>query len=76
MEKGFYFIYEEHEREARRLLLENNVKTEKELSVMSGKEVEEAINREFTSFRAGEDWMHVPNDRFKEYQDIEHWIER
>ena len=56
--------------------MRNNVKTEKELSVMSGKEVEEAINREFTSFRAGDDWMLVPNDRFIEFQDIVQWIER
>jgi hypothetical protein len=55
--------------------LRNNVKTEKELSVMSGKEVEEAINREFTSFQAGEDWILVSNDRFIEFQDITEWIE-
>ena len=75
MERGFYFIQEGHEKEARKLLLRNNVKTEKELSVMSGKEVEEAINREFTSFQAGEDWILVSNDRFIEFQDITEWIE-
>lgn len=65
-----------HEEKARLLLLKKGFKTEKELAVMTSKNVEQVINENFECYKCGEDWLLVPKDEVSEFNSIVTWIER
>ena len=76
MKDGFEIIFTGHESRARQLILEKKIKSEKELATMTSYEVEQTINANFVTIRAGEDWLLIPNDMMKEFNKIITWIER
>lgn len=65
-----------HEEKARLLLLKEGFKTEKELAVMTSKNVEQVINENFECYKCGFDWLLVPKDEVSEFNSIVTWIER
>ncbi len=73
---AFEIKYTGHEVRARKLLLQQKLKTAEELALMATHEVEQAINAEFEAIDAGEDWLLVPRDKLAEFNSIIKWIER
>ena len=76
MKNDFEINYSGHERAARDLLLREKKKTERELAVMTGREVEMAINEEYVAIQAGEDWLLISKDKYEDFQEIAEWIDR
>ncbi len=76
MKNDFEINYSGHERAARSLLMREKHKTEKELAVMTGKEVEIAINEKYVAIQAAEDWLLIPKDKYEDFQQIAEWIDR
>lgn len=76
MKNDFEINYSSHERAARSLLMREKYKTEKELAVMTGKEVEIAINEKYVAIQAAEDWLLIPKDKYEDFQQIAEWIDR
>lgn len=74
--KKFEITCTGHETKARRLLLEEALKTEKELALMTSNEVEDVINANFECYKCGDDWLLVPKDKVYEFNRIVTWIER
>ena len=72
----FEIKYTGHEVRARKLLLQQKLKTAEELALMATHEVEQAINAEFEAIDTGEDWLLVPRDKLAEFNGIIKWIER
>lgn len=72
----FEINYTGHETNARKLLLEKGIKTEKELAMMNSRDVEQAINAEFEVIQAGEDWLLIPHDKESEFNALVTWIDR
>lgn len=73
---GFRIKFTGHERMARQLLLRKGLKTAEELALMSGYEIEQAVNAEFEATECGEDWLLVPRDKWSDFQALVTWIER
>ncbi|MBD5130298.1 MAG: hypothetical protein HDT43_10340 [Ruminococcaceae bacterium] len=61
---------------ARSLLLKKKLKTAEELAVMDSNEVEQDINAEYTSYKIGEDWLLIPNDKIADFDDMAEWVRR
>lgn len=77
MENNFKIKYSGHERAARNLLLKKNHRTEAELAVMTGEEVEIAIDEEYVAIQTKEDdWLLIQKDKYTEFQEIAEWIDR
>lgn len=72
----FEIVRTGHERMARLLLLQKKLKTAEELAVMDSHEVEQAINAEYESYKIGEDWLLIPNDKISDFNEIAEWIRR
>lgn len=76
MENGFEILYTGHENRARRLIIQNRLKTAGELAMMTGREVEQTINANFEAVKAGEDWLLIPRDKLSDFNAMVTWIER
>ena len=76
MKDGFAIGFTGHETKARRLLLQNGLKTAKELALMTSFEVEQVINANFNAIECGEDWLLVPRDKWSDFQGLVTWIKR
>lgn len=76
MENNFKICYSGHERAARNLLLRKKYKTERELAIMTSKEVEMTIEEKYVVIQVGDDWLLVPKDKYTEFQEIVEWIDR
>lgn len=73
---GFVIGYDGHERAARKLLLQEKMKTIDELAIMSAREIEQTINAGFEAIECGDDWLLVPREKFDEFKEIITWITR
>ena len=76
MDNGFEMIYAGHESNARKLILKNKLKNDKELATMTSHEVEQTINANFEAIRAGDDWLLIPRDKMADFNEIATWITR
>lgn len=76
MEDGFEILYTGHENRARKLILQNGIKTAEELAMMTGREVEQTINANFEAVKAGQDWILIPRDKLSDFNSMVTWIER
>lgn len=76
MENNFKICYLGHERAARKLLLKEGHKTEKELAVMASEEIEMAIEERYVTIKVEDDWLLIPKDKYPAFQEIAEWIDR
>lgn len=74
--KHFQILYVGHERAARSLLLEKQIKTAEELAMMTSYDVEKAINEAYACVQDGEDWLLAPKDKFDYINSLISWIKR
>lgn len=73
MEK-FRIKYTGQLREAKLILVGRNVKTEYEIENMTEDEIIEAMNKYFVFYDFGEDWLAIPKDKEKEFNEITDWV--
>lgn len=73
---GFVINYTGHEKNARALLLQQRIKTEKELATMTSREIEQSINAEFEVIQVGEDWLLITKEKYSDFVAISEWINR
>ena len=76
MNTVFEIIYTGHESKARKMILKNGLKSDKELATMTSHEVEKTINANFEAIRAGDDWLLIPRDKLADFNEIATWITR
>ncbi len=72
----FKMNYRGYEKQARELILKKKFVKPEELALMSDWEVEKVINDNYKTFSVGEDWLLVPNDKYKEFCEMITWIYR
>lgn len=73
---NFEINYLGHERNARRLLLNNNLATIEELATMTSNDVEEKINQNYIAYQNGENWLLIQKEKESEFNEITKWINR
>lgn len=73
---GFEIDYLGHERNARKLLLKDNLVTLEELATMTSNDVTSRINRNYICYKNGSDWLLIPKEKEDEFNQIIKWIER
>lgn len=76
MEKSFKISCTGHEKGARKLLFKMGIKTEKDLALMSCKEVEQVVNEKFEAIESEDDWLLIPKEKMAKFNEIVNWIER
>lgn len=76
MNTGFFIIYTGHEKNARKMILENGLKSDKELAMMATCEIEQIVNENFEAIRAEDDWLLIPKDKLADFNEIATWITR
>lgn len=76
MVNGYYAAFTGHERRARQLLLDKKLVDPLDLAVMSNSEVADTINANFECYRVDDDWMLIPKDKSKEFNQFVEWINR
>lgn len=71
---SFEIDYTEHECNARRLLMQQGIKTVEELAVMTSWDVEQAINSAYKCLRCGEHWLLIPRNKVEDFESIATFI--
>lgn len=72
----FGICYLGHEKNARKLLLNDNLVTLEELAMMTSNDIEEKINQNYIAYQNGEDWLLIPKENESEFNKITKWISR
>lgn len=72
----FYITYTGHERNARKLLLDERIIDSESLAVMSSSEVTDLINKNFLCYQVGEDWLIIHKQDETKFNNMIKWIER
>lgn len=67
---GFEIYYLGHEKNARKLLLKDNLATIEELATMTSSDVVEKINKNYISYQIREDWLLIPKEKEEEFNQI------
>lgn len=71
----FEIHYKEQEKQARKLLLENKLTSEKELALMTRKEIEDKVNKDYIVYNdEHDDFLLVPAEKEKEFDQMVTWI--
>lgn len=71
----FTINYNEQEKQTRKLLLESKLTSEKELALMTRKEIEDKVNKDYIVYKdEHDDFLLVPAEKEKEFEQIVTWI--
>ncbi|MCM1224984.1 MAG: hypothetical protein NC548_62090 [Lachnospiraceae bacterium] len=68
--KGFKIKSNSHERQARKLLLQNGLKTSSDLAIMSKSDVEQAINESYEAIENKKNWLLINREQLSEFDAI------
>lgn len=68
--------YANHEKQARKWLLDNKLAAPDTLALMSTQEVEDMINENCSCFKSEDDWLLVLKKDMPQFAKIANWIER
>lgn len=72
----FYASYNGHERNARKILLEEKIVDTDALALLSSAEVTDLINKNFQRFRVDDDWLLVRKKDVKQFESLVLWCDR
>lgn len=61
-------------RDAKLILIDRNIKTKDEIENMSGKEIVDIMNEYFVFYDFGEDWLAIPKEYEKEFNEKTNWV--
>lgn len=66
----FEIYYSAHERNARRIILENKLESAEKLALMSAEDIEEIINKNYICISCSDDWLLISNDKSVNFNEI------